>query len=93
MNYGLTIYGPFGDTSSEKEDAARRIMVVFPSTSVGQIQTVWATMRDYHFFNTIDIVAKHDDALLVHVYGAPVDVPEDADCLFHAKISHEGRYE
>lgn len=92
MNYGLTIYGPFVDTLSAREDVYKRLKAVFSFAPDKQVYCVWQTMRDYPYFNNVEVVQRLSGDLLVHVYGSPLHVPEDADCLFHAKISPGGTY-
>jgi len=91
LTYGLSIYGPFTNTLSALEDVTGRLGAVFPSATEDQIFTVWTTMCSYYYFNTVEVVWSNGD-LLIHVYGMPIDVFEDADCLFHAKISPSGTY-
>lgn len=92
MNYGLTIYGPLVDTEVAREALYRRLLILFDATAE-QIRTAWETMRNFPDFNSVEVIKRRSGDLLVHVYYSPIDVPADADCAFHAKITPKGMYE
>jgi hypothetical protein len=91
VKYGLSIYPLFEDDYRTRKTFFTMVATAFP-VQYAQIETAWQTLRNYPDFNNVQIHRRSTGDLVIEVYYSPLDIPKDADCVFHAKISPSGSY-